>query len=156
MTALETEALARSLAEASGESIESVEAFVAESKIAHEVIEQQWFKLASEICQHCGVCCAYFRVSFYWTESLDRIDPNWVEPVNSVMACMKTASDPSFPDARRCVALEGELGKSVRCGIYENRPSPCKGVMPGDEKCAKARGKFALPPVRVELAQLIA
>jgi len=50
----------------------------------------------------------------------------------------------------RCVALEGDIGVAVRCGIYQNRPSPCQDFAPfaplgiGDEACARARRKHGL------------
>lgn len=39
----------------------------------------------------------------------------------------------------RCVALEGPLGKRVRCGVYALRPAGCRRVTAGDEACLRAR-----------------
>lgn len=39
----------------------------------------------------------------------------------------------------RCKALRGVMGREVKCGIYEARPTPCRTVMPGDELCVKYR-----------------
>jgi len=53
----------------------------------------------------------------------------------------------------RCIALQGEIGVSVQCGIYADRPSPCQDFAPfaplgiGDEACARARRKHGLPPL---------
>jgi Fe-S-cluster containining protein len=51
----------------------------------------------------------------------------------------------------RCCALEGTVGVAVRCAIYAQRPSPCRDFAPyaslgiGDEACARARRRYALP-----------
>jgi Fe-S-cluster containining protein len=54
---------------------------------------------------------------------------------------------------RRCVALEGSVGESVRCTIYEQRPSPCRDFAPeadagrGDARCGDARRLQGLLPL---------
>ena len=77
-------------------------------------------------CQQCGACCAYFRVSFYWAEGDDA-------PGGTVPAHL-TQAKPA-----RCVALTGEIGQRVGCSIYAQRSSTCQELMPGDDKCLKAR-----------------
>jgi Fe-S-cluster containining protein len=53
----------------------------------------------------------------------------------------------------RCIALEGQIGEAVRCGIYADRPSPCQDFAPfaplgiGDEACARARRRHGLAPL---------
>ena len=53
----------------------------------------------------------------------------------------------------RCIALEGEVGKSVACTIYEQRPGPCRDFAPyaslgiGDDACDRARRRHGLPPL---------
>ena len=39
----------------------------------------------------------------------------------------------------RCMALRGALGRDVECGIYHERPSPCRRVQPGDALCKRYR-----------------
>lgn len=39
----------------------------------------------------------------------------------------------------RCVALSGELGRSVHCTIYDLRPAVCRRVQAGSEECLRAR-----------------
>ncbi len=41
--------------------------------------------------------------------------------------------------AGRCKALEGEVGASVRCGIYDQRPAICREFPPGSDGCRFAR-----------------
>lgn len=111
--------------------------------------------MASELnfCQQCGACCATYRVSFYAGE-LDEmsggiVPSGLVEKINNVMACMRgTERLPA-----RCVALRGNIGEAVSCGIYEQRPSPCREFAPyahlgqGDDACAEARRRHGLPPL---------
>jgi Fe-S-cluster containining protein len=78
-------------------------------------------------CIACGACCAYYRVSFYCGEltggSGGYVPVELTSKVNSVMACMKGTE----AGHGRCVALEGELGRSgIRCRIYAQRPSTCR------------------------------
>jgi len=49
--------------------------------------------------------------------------------------------------APHCRALQGEVGKQVACLVYRARPSPCREVQPGDEKCNAARAKYGLDPL---------
>lgn len=90
-------------------------------------------------CQRCGACCAVFRVSFYWGEGDDapggQVPVALTRPVGTLHRCM------AGTEARpvRCVALQGEVGRSVACAIYAQRPSTCRGVQPGDSQCLKAR-----------------
>jgi Fe-S-cluster containining protein len=83
-------------------------------------------------------------VSFYWAEAPERGLPDrLVEKLTAHLANLAGTHQP----APRCHALEGEVGKSVTCGVYERRPSPCREVEPGDEKCNRARARHGLPPV---------
>lgn len=104
-------------------------------------------------CQRCGACCAYFRVSFYWAESVPFLDgqvpPELTEQINPHLVSMKgTLTSPA-----RCVALDGAIGDCVSCSIYPNRPTPCRELEPWDEhgqpdeKCSRARAAHGLPPL---------
>jgi len=44
----------------------------------------------------------------------------------------------------RCMALSGALGREVRCNIYNDRPSPCRRVQPGDALCKRYRHEHGL------------
>lgn len=95
-------------------------------------------------CQRCGACCAHFRVSFYWTEADDgpqgSVPVSLTEQLNGHLRCMAGTS----ARAPRCIALQGDVGKDVGCTIYQQRPSPCREVMPGDPQCLKARAAHQL------------
>ena len=99
------------------------------------------------ICRSCGACCASFRVSFYWVEAPQRGLPNsCVEQVNPYLAGMAGTNQP----APRCRALQGEVGQRVACLVYPLRPSPCRELQPGDEKCNRARAKHGLAALASE------
>lgn len=95
-------------------------------------------------CLGCGACCAAFRVSFYWaeTETLG-LRADMTEQVNAQMSCM-AGTNQSVP---HCRALQGEVGRQVTCTVYAQRPSPCREVQPGDDKCARARARHGLAPL---------
>jgi len=93
-------------------------------------------------CIRCGACCAHFRVSFYWAEAVERGLPEPLyEPLTPVMGCMQGTNSKT----PRCVALEGEIGQAVRCGVYDLRTSTCREVQAGDDKCLRARAAHGLP-----------
>jgi Fe-S-cluster containining protein len=95
-------------------------------------------------CRTCGACCNAFRVSFHWSEASSlspyQVPEDMIEQVSPHIACMRGthAREP------RCVAHIGAVGISSGCSIYENRPSPCREVAVGDEKCLRARELFLL------------
>ncbi|KAB2312879.1 YkgJ family cysteine cluster protein [Betaproteobacteria bacterium SCN2] len=107
----------------------------------------------SNPCLQCGACCAYFRVSFYWSESEaflgGTVPPELTEPLNPQRVAMRG----TLHSPLRCVALDGEVGESVCCSIYPGRPSPCRELEPWDaggqpdEKCSRARAAHQLPPL---------
>jgi Fe-S-cluster containining protein len=39
----------------------------------------------------------------------------------------------------RCSALQGEVGVTVSCAIYRDRPEVCRSCEPGDDACRMAR-----------------
>ncbi|MET0282538.1 MAG: YkgJ family cysteine cluster protein [Steroidobacteraceae bacterium] len=95
-------------------------------------------------CQHCGACCAHFRVSFYWSEAQAHGLPEMLtEQVTPHLSCMAgTGAAPV-----RCVALAGCVGEQVSCTQYAQRPSPCRELQPGDARCDSARAAYGLPPL---------
>lgn len=112
-------------------------------------------------CLTCGACCAYFRISFYWSEADvncgGSIPEDLTEDVTGFISCMR-GTNQVHP---RCVALEGEIGKRVFCSIYNRRSNPCRDfgvhwrygglrVYPEDlERCNRARKVWGLPPLPV-------
>ncbi|WP_034948382.1 YkgJ family cysteine cluster protein [Erwinia oleae] len=108
-------------------------------------------------CISCGACCAHFRVSFYWSEADDGggvVPAELTEPLNLFMRNMRGTNARS----PRCVALKGEPGGCVSCGIYENRPTPCREFAragengEANEACDRARARYGLPPLFAALS----
>lgn len=107
------------------------------------------------LCQSCGACCNTFRVSFYWAETTatetGTVPVEMTEQMNLYRSCMKGTSS-SNP---RCCALEGKVGESVSCSIYEKRSTTCReyDVFMEDgslnPRCNPAREKHGLPPLNV-------
>jgi len=107
-------------------------------------VEEQEVAEPVSICQQCGACCAFFRVSFYWAEAPQRgLPETCIEPVTAHLAGMAGTNRP----VPRCCALQGEIGRQVSCLVYAARPSPCRELQPGDEKCNRARARHGLPPL---------
>ena len=86
-------------------------------------------------CKSCGACCA-----FKWSWPVfkrDRSDavniPN--EMVRTDYPLMKTENN-------QCVALDGKVGESVCCKIYNDRPNSCRKFEPGSDLCKEARKKL--------------
>lgn len=87
-------------------------------------------------CLRCGACCATYRVSFYWAESAQHgLPDDLIEKISPWHACMAGTEKPE----PRCRALAGVIGKSVSCLVYPQRPSPCRELQPGEDKCNRAR-----------------
>lgn len=104
------------------------------------------------LCLNCGACCAYFRATFYWTEADlaagGSVPEELTEKLNNFRVCMK-GTNQSKP---RCIALKGEIGKSVHCSIYENRASVCRDFDMAvnhdpNHGCNQARKYWGLPPI---------
>lgn len=93
-------------------------------------------------CVQCGACCSHFRVSFYWAEG-EGLPSQLVQARTAVLACLR-GTDQAKP---RCAALEGTVGQSVRCTVYDQRPSPCRELQAGDGQCARARQVHGLLPL---------
>ncbi len=104
-------------------------------------------------CLDCGACCAAFRVDFHHSElacgDQAGVPPSLTHRLTVTLVRMK-GTDEVPP---RCAALEGEVGRQVRCTIYEQRPGPCHDFAPyatlgmGDEACDRARRRHGLAPL---------
>ncbi len=96
---------------------------------------------APSVCLSCGACCAY---AYDWPELTDESDAHLaripIEMVDCAEGRMKCTGD-------RCCALQGEIGKSVSCTIYKNRPNVCRQFQPGTAGCAMVRRHANLPPL---------
>jgi len=104
-------------------------------------------------CLECGACCAYFRVSFHWIETVEKkIPDSFLEFIGANRLCMKGTNE----RPPRCHCLKGDVGTEVLCTIYEQRPSPCRDFMFStmelpNEACDRARELFGLPSLNTGL-----
>jgi Fe-S-cluster containining protein len=86
-------------------------------------------------------------VSFYWGECDEApggtVPIAFTEKVNDHMLCMRgTERQPV-----RCAALGGKIGESVKCHLYEWRPSPCRDFTPGSDACNDARRRWGMTEI---------
>jgi Fe-S-cluster containining protein len=99
----------------------------------------------SQECQHCGACCARFRVSFYWSETDAHPDGMVPQALTIPITPYHVAMRGTDTMPVRCVALEGQIGVNVGCTIYAQRSSTCRDFTAGTPECAKARASYGLP-----------
>lgn len=78
------------------------------------------------------------------------VPPELVTQVGPLRAAMKGTEH----GHGRCVALRGEIGSAdVHCGIYAQRPNPCREFEPWrpdgspEPDCQRVRALFGLPPL---------
>ena len=102
-------------------------------------------------CLDCGACCARFRISYYWDE---KVPEGFFHETTPMFRSLKSEKD--LEGRPRCNALQGIIGTEVSCGIYENRPSPCRDFKhsyedggPSEPRCDEARLKFGMKPLPV-------
>ena len=97
----------------------------------------------ADACQHCGACCASFRVDFSIMETEAEgggVPDGLAEPVTAG-TCRLRGTDHAPP---RCTALTGRIGEQVACAIYRWRPSPCHEFETGSHACLRARRRHGL------------
>jgi Fe-S-cluster containining protein len=97
-------------------------------------------------CVNCGACCASYRVEFamYELDSCGGTVPtSLTEPVGGIRCRMQGTGEVPI----RCVALTGQVGETVGCNIYLQRPLPCRELQEGSYSCEKARARHGLPPL---------
>jgi Fe-S-cluster containining protein len=112
--------------------------------------------MAIHPCLSCGACCAHFRVAFHWSEtapdSATATPAELTEPLDPHRVAMRGTCAPPM----RCTALRGTIGRDAHCGIYPQRPSPCRDLQPAWEhgqpspQCDRARLAHGLPPLAPE------
>ncbi len=98
-------------------------------------------------CTCCGACCAAYRVDFHRLD-LDgapggAVPAGLTFPLTANLVRMRGTDD--FPP--RCAALEGGIGRAVRCTIYAQRPGPCVELEAGSDACNRARRRHGLAPL---------
>ncbi len=100
-------------------------------------------------CLSCGACCAAYSFAIYWDSASE-----------DAASMITPSSDPfqgfllqGVADVPPCAYLEGTVGESVYCSIYEKRPDICRRFIPAwsegapNEACDRSRERFGLPPL---------
>jgi len=109
--------------------------------------------VTSSLCQACGVCCSYYRVSFYWGETTASGYGSVPVELTRKLTPHHVAMTGTDITPARCIALEGAVGKSVTCSIYSSRPTPCREFKLSMEdgvpnpNCDKARMAYGIPAI---------
>lgn len=112
--------------------------------------------LMSHPCLRCGACCAYFRVAFYWGEQASVLPGGVPDELTERRDPLRVAMRGTQQSRPRCIALQGQVAVDAHCGIYPQRPSPCRELQPAWEfgeaspQCDRARIAHGLRPLRVE------
>lgn len=104
-------------------------------------------------CQSCGACCAFFRVSLHWLETLPESYGVPLELTEKISLHQNSMLGTGHVNPS-CIGLKGDVGKSVACSIYQNRPGSCRSFLPSfengtrNERCDEARFSKGLTPLR--------
>lgn len=102
-------------------------------------------------CRTCGACCVNPPVNreadFPWWVEIAEGDAILERPD---LVRKHVVRDPDgvphlrlAPDGR-CLALRGALGRKVTCGMYGERPTPCRTVQAGDALCLRYRHEHGM------------
>jgi Fe-S-cluster containining protein len=108
-------------------------------------------------CLSCGACCAFYRASFYWSEAEDHIAGGVPLKMTKKLNDFRRVMIGTEGTAPRCIALLGDIGRSVRCSIYERRPSVCREFETSWQKntpnprCDKARLAWKIQPLMPDI-----
>jgi Fe-S-cluster containining protein len=76
-------------------------------------------------CLSCGACCAFYRVSFHWTETAAESHGVPIALTTQISQYVN-AMDGTNQTQPSCVALKGIVGVATSCSIYEKRPNCCR------------------------------
>jgi Fe-S-cluster containining protein len=98
-------------------------------------------------CASCGACCCNSAPNraarFVDYVEVKRRDPLFREPALLTQLTVKNREGELHlrlvGRSQRCTALEGRVGESVSCAIYQLRPKPCRDLAPGSEECRDRR-----------------
>ncbi len=105
-------------------------------------------------CISCGACCAYFRATFHWAETDPFVGGRVPAEMTVQVTPHRVAMIGTDRKPPRCIALDGEIGQSVKCNIYEVRADVCRDFLASWEngvhnpRCDEARAAHNLPPLQ--------
>lgn len=98
-------------------------------------------------CQTCGACC----VALPWID-VKQSDATPEENFWDITIEAQNGETIVSRQLRRdaetgdCLALQGEIGNSVKCSIYQARPDDCRKFEAGSDKCHALRRGYGIEP----------
>lgn len=104
-------------------------------------------------CLSCGACCAYFRVSFHWSEADPDLGGRVPIELTETLRGHERAMRGTNAASPRCIALDADIGRYSRCTIHDSRPSTCALVPASLEfgqrstQCDRSRAAYGLHPL---------
>ena len=106
-------------------------------------------------CTTCGVCCSLPLVVVVPRGDEEKLSEYWDLIVDDVIVERVIGRDLA---TGRCINLEGTLGESIGCNIYENRPNICRIFEAGSDRCLEYRRMYGIDPQlsKAELESYIA
>jgi uncharacterized protein len=108
-------------------------------------------------CQTCGACCSYFAVisleafsnepglgiDLQDYDDYSKLPPSMLAfepmPEGSLLPPNVVLRTQKVGKWHQCLGLEGRVGESCRCSVYEARPLTCSDFEVGGVKCLKSR-----------------
>lgn len=106
-------------------------------------------------CLSCGACCAsLICVGVRPGEDGDRSD-QWEIVSDSDEGLVVDVFLKRDHETLACIALDGVVGETVACRIYESRPSMCHHFEAGSDRCHAIRRAYGLEPF-MSLAEMSA
>ena len=104
-------------------------------------------------CMRCGACCAAYRISFDCLETDAHPEGTVPDDLTRSVGAGRVVMRGTEKRPYRCQALDGEIGRSVCCSIYDRRPTTCRNFLTmGDDNvfnalCDQARARYGLTPL---------
>ncbi|MFL6468461.1 MAG: YkgJ family cysteine cluster protein [Pyrinomonadaceae bacterium] len=94
-------------------------------------------------CVTCGVCCSLPLIVTVPRGDEKRLKEYWDITVDEVVVERVIGRD---LQTGRCINLEGTLGESIGCRIYEDRPNICRAFDAGSDRCLEYRRMYGIDP----------
>ena len=106
-------------------------------------------------CKTCGACCCNSQSNMTYGNreyiEIDRAQKLYREERELLNQIARPNEDrlhhfQLIGEEQRCIMLDGEVAREVRCMIYDLRPVVCRKVVAGEEECLKARRFHKISP----------
>lgn len=99
-------------------------------------------------CVTCGVCCSLPLVVVVPRGDEERLTEYWDILVGDVVVERVVGRDLA---TGRCINLDGTLGESIACKIYQDRPNTCRIFDAGSDRCLEYRRMYGIDTQLSEL-----